>query len=1002
MSLAQIANYHRQLEKTQRRGTTSNEQSIKGHFANLLQHYCNKKDLTLIAERHYENLRPDGTVRGELFSYGYWESKDTKDDLEQEIKKKIAKGYPTNNIIFEDSQTAVLYQYGKRIAVAKTIDEQNFDELLNTFVEFELPIRKELRKAIQDFKENIPKMAKDLRQVIKKEEESKNKKFVQARSNLIEICKQSINPEITKQEVNEMLVQHILTEDMFLYIFSETEFHRENNIAQAIDKVLKTFYTKKRKREVKNKIGNFYTVLKAKVSNINILSEKQKILKMTYEEFYKAYNPKGADRLGVVYTPNEIVDFMIESTDYLCREHFGKGLADKGVQILDPATGTGTFVTSLLDFIPKHKRKEKYLNEIHCNELAILPYYIANLNIEYTYNKLMNEYEPFENIVLADTLEIATQQKGSQSGLFTFSEENTDRIKKQINADISVIIGNPPYNAKQQNFNDQNANRKYTEVDKRIKATFVKQGTAQNQNVLYGMYVRFYRWAIDRLQNEGIVAFVTNNSFINKKTFDGFRKCVADMFNEVWLIDFKGDARTSGEKRKSEGGNVFDDKIRVGVCIAFFIKKKTNKSFLVHYSAVEDYLKKDAKINFIKNKAIYDLPFETIKPSEKNNWIDIAGNNFDELIPLMDKDVKRGKSKEAVFKLFSTGVGTSRDEWIYNFNKKSLKEIIFYFVETYNNLIQKNDLTFPNSIKWSSSLKTYFKRKLKVKYNNKYVILSNIRPFIKKFHYAEKIFNHRLTSFHYQMLGKNLNKRNLIISFEAINAECFVTLASNSLVDYAYLKTGNGGTQSISFYTYDENGKRSENITDWGLAQFTEHYKDTSITKLDIFHYTYGVLHNPQYREKYELNLKREFPRLPFYKDFQKWASWGRALMSLHIEYETAEPYALQQIDKKLKKGTLIVPKLKANKEEGIIILDSKTELHGVPSQAWTYKLGNRSALEWILDQYKEKKIRDATIREKFNTYRFADYKKQVIDLLKRVCTVSVETMKIVGEMKGG
>ncbi|MGB1207554.1 MAG: N-6 DNA methylase, partial [Chitinophagales bacterium] len=574
MSLAQIANYHRELEKTQRRGATSNEQSIKVHFANLLNYYAKKKKLTLVAELHYGNLRPDGTVRDDFLNdYGYWESKDTKDDLELEIKKKIAKGYPTTNIIFEDTKTVVLFQNGERVAEAKTINEKELDKLLKRFLAFELPQIQGFRNAVAAFKENIPKLAEALRKIIKEQEQNGNREFVDSRKDLIDICKQSINPEITKGEVNEMLVQHILTEDMFLYVFSEADFHRENNIAKAMDRVLRSFYTKKIKRNIKDKLGKFYLALKAKVGNINNLNEKQKVLKVAYEEFYKAYNPKGADRLGVVYTPNEIVNFMIESTDYICRKHFGKSLADKGVDILDPATGTGTFITSLLDFIPKYKRAYKYKNEIHCNELAILPYYIANLNIEYTYQMLMQEYEPFENIVLTDTLDNATglRYAGKQTDFFSMSEENTVRIKRQNERKISVIIGNPPYNANQQNFNDFNANRKYPTIDERIKMTFSKESMATNKANIYDMYVRFYRWAMDRIGNEGVIAFVTNRSFINASAFDGFRKYIKNNFNDVYIVDTQSDVRKN-PKIAGTTHNIFG--IQTGVAIMFLIKKK--------------------------------------------------------------------------------------------------------------------------------------------------------------------------------------------------------------------------------------------------------------------------------------------------------------------------------------------------------------------------------------------------------------------------------------------
>ncbi|MGB1205029.1 MAG: type ISP restriction/modification enzyme [Chitinophagales bacterium] len=991
MSLAQIARFHRKLEKIQRRGNTKNEKSIRFAFQNLLSFYCEKKNLSLIPELRYGNIEPDGTVRDNFLNdYGYWESKDTKDDLELEIKKKIAKGYPTNNIIFEDSVSVVLYQNGQKVATAKTANEKALDKILKRFLSFELPEIKEFRTAIDIFKENLPELATALRKIIKEQATNKNESFLIAHQHLLDICQGSINPKITKLEVNEMLVQHILTEDMFRFIFNEDQFHHENNIALSIKKVLKTFYIGKIKRDIRKKLGVFYNALKAKAGNINKLDEKQKVLKVAYEAFYKAYNPKGADRLGVVYTPNAIVDFMIETTDHLCRKHFGKSIADKNVDILDPATGTGTFITSLLDFIPKHKLKEKYKTEIHCNEVAVLPYYIANLNIEYTYQMLMNEYEAFENIILTDTLDNAQALKyvGKQTDFFGMSEENTLRIKRQNERKISVIIGNPPYNDNQQNYNDFNANRSYPSLDKRIKDTFVKYSNAQRTRA-YGMSPRFFRWAMDRVHNDGIIAFVVNDAFVKAEALDGFRKCVKDDFNAIYVVDLGGAIREKYGKKNSKISNVFD--IQTGVAMIFLIKKQHKTACTIKYFKVNDVFSKDEKLSWLYDfKDKFDeIAFDYVFPTAEHQWINIAKNDFDSLLPVASK-----KEKKVLFRQYANAIKTNRDEWVYDLDEKTLKQKSKFLSKIYNQSVRNQALDM--AIKWSRDLRNELERKKKSKFLRKNMIESVYRPFSKRFYYAEKIFNDVLTQNHYDFFGADLNKENLCIWLKSGSEWPFFALATNIVHDHL----PQGGSKTLPLYTYDVNGKRLENVTDWGLTQFTKHYKDTNITKLDIFYYTYGVLHYPQYREKYELNLKREFPRLPFYKDFQKWASWGRALMSLHIEYETAEPYAFQQIDKELKKGTLIVPKLKAKKEEGIIILDSKTELHGVPSQAWTYKLGNRSALEWILDQYKEKKIRDATIREQFNTYRFADYKEQVIDLLKRVCTVSVETMKIVEKMK--
>jgi len=706
---------------------------------------------------------------------------------------------------------------------------------------------------------------------------------------------------------------------------------------------------------------------------------------------------------------NEIVKFMVESTDYLLAKHFDKTLGSKEVEILDPCTGTGTFITEILDYLLTKDISYKYANEIHCNEVSILPYYIANLNIEYTYQQRTGEYLEFKNICLMDTL-LPTDKGEKQLDMFAMNLENSERIKRQNERKISVIIGNPPYNAKQANFNDNNANLTYPDIDNRIKLSYIKEGTAQNQIVVYDMYTRFIRWATDRLNDDGIIAFVSNSSFIDALAFDGFRKIIAEDFNEIWIINTKGNARNSGERRRQEGGNVFSDLIKVGIAVYFLIKNTKKQGFKIYYHALDDYLRADDKKAFFVQHKLENIDFKTLTPDIKHNWINLTDNDFDELIPLIDKDVKANKVKavkneatgklenkvceEAIFQLFSVGVETTRDEWVYDFSLDFLEEKVKFFIEKYNQSINNNkkDLT----IKWSSSLDRYFNSQIKVNFDKKLIHYSLYRPFIKINHYGEKILNHRLTKNHYEMYLDNLNTKNTVIVFSGVGTnKPFYCISSFYIVDRGFIET----CQCLPLYRY-EKGERIDNITDWGLEKFRNKYEDKKIKKEDIFNYVYGVLHNPEYRQKYELNLKREFPRIPFYDDFWQWAKWGKQLMDLHLNYETIKPYQLKRIDIPLNNELATPkPKLKADKIKGKITLDEVTTLEKVPLIAFDYKLGNRSALEWILDQYKEKKPRDKTIAEKFNNYRFADYKEEVINLLMRVTTVSVETMKIIKQM---
>ena len=419
------------------------------------------------------------------------------------------------------------------------------------------------------------------------------------------------------------------------------------------------------------------------------------------------------------------------------------------------------------------------------------------------------------------------------------------------------------------------------------------------------------------------------------------------------------------------------------------------KKAKIFYFSLTDEQTKDEKLTWFGNTKLKNIDFERIDPDKINNWLDQSDNDFDSLIPVYSKDSKNGIAKEAIFDFISLGVSTNRDEWVYDLSENILNNKIKFFIEKYNYFLSKNDESWNNIIKWSEYLRNIFQRKYKINFHQSLIIKSYYRPFFKQFYYSERFLSDRLTQNHYDMFSNDLQSSNQIISFSGISSnKPFHCLVFNLLIGLDTLEK----TQCLPFYRYDKEGNRLENITDWGLKQFHTYYKNQNITKENIFHYVYAVLHNPAYRQKYEPNLKREFPRIPFYENFFQWTEWGQKLMELHINYETIEPYPLKRLD--IPSDNTPKPKLKADKIANKIILDDITTLENIPKIAWDYKLGNRCAFEWILDQYKEKKPKDPTIAEKFNTYKFADYKEQVIELLQRVCTVSVETMQIIQLME--
>ena len=483
----------------------------------------------------------------------------------------------------------------------------------------------------------------------------------------------------------------------------------------------------------------------------------------------------------------------------------------------------------------------------------------------------------------------------------------------------------------------------------------------------------------------------------------------------MWVLDLKGNARTSGERRQREAGNVFDDKIRVGVAVYFLVRRKGADGFRIFYHAIDDFMRSHPKVDYVKNASLTRLDFDEIQPDVAGNWLNQSNSNFDRLMPLADRQTKLAKSsseERAVFGLHSLGIATNRDEWTYDFDINVLSNKVRLFCTTYqkeaHRFVREKPATasigdwVDRSIKWTSELEAHLVKGDALEFDHANVTSALYRPFVTKRCYYAPTVTHRRYQIP-QMFPHQADKHNKLICF-CVNGKSFCTLASDKVVDLHFA----GDTQCLSLYRYTEEGERVSNITDWGIERINGHYQrewgddfetlagPEGITAEQIFAYTYAVLHDPVYRHDYAVDLLREFPRLPLYPDFHNWADMGQQLLDLHIGFESAEPFALERVEKDGDSGKAA---LKADKTRGAIILDGKTMLTGVPEEAWEYRLGSRSALEWVLDQYKERKPRDPTIREQFNTYRFADYKEQVIDLLQRVCTVSVKTVRIVDQL---
>ncbi|OCW57210.1 type ISP restriction/modification enzyme [Hoeflea olei] len=1065
MSHQLVQQFLNDLDRLRKLSGSLNEQTVREAFKDLLKAWARQENLLFVAELEYATSQktkvyPDGTILHDLrVPLGFWESKDTKDDLDEEIRKKSARGYPRDNIIYENTDTAVLIQNGQEAFRCAMADTDALLKLLNLFFGWERPEIAEFRKAVNQFKADLPHVLDALREKINDAYDG-NAAFQAEARRFLNHVKETVNPTLGEADVREMLIQHVLTEEIFAHVFNESDFHRENNIARELYKLEGAFFTGAVKKETLKTLEPYYAAIRANAAQISNHQEKQTFLKLIYENFYKIYDKKKADTLGVVYTPNEIVRFMIEGADWLTEKHFGKKLIDGDVEILDPATGTGTFICELIEYFRGQPEKlaHKYRNELHANEVAILPYYVANLNIEATYAAVTGQFAEFPSLCFVDTLDNveglgirAGQQMDLLGGL---SDENIERVKRQNRRKISVVIGNPPYNPRQEYYNQGNANRAYNRIDQTIKDTYIRLGTAQNKNTVYDMYTRFFRWASDRLHDDGIIAFITNRNFISKAAFDGFRKSVATEFAEIWVLDLGGDVRDdprlSGTKH-----NVFG--IQTGVAISFLVKKRGKRSAVIRYANRPEMETADAKLAFLAGKKLHDIPFQTIVPSKTADWVDIVDNDWEQLLPLCSKEVKAGKSRNsnAIFRLFSLGNASHRDEWVYDTSRDQLEQKVRYLIQVYEEC--RIDPTSParESIRWDRELEKYRKAGIRKNFDPSLIVRAAYRPFTPIFLYFDRHLNGMTYQLPDMFSEKGINR---VISFSSIGYRADYCVSSwNGPVDLHYGAAADG-YQVVSRYRYTEDGERVDNITDWALKRFREAYgkdvmsrpaisplagemsaqqteggeaadtesgaippsapvgasppqggrsgsaRSAALSKDDIFHYVYGVLHDPVYREKYAINLKREFPRIPFYPDFRQWAEWGERLMALHIGYETVEPWPLERIDEPDEKArdAGVAPKtmLRSDRDNGTIRLDSETQLTGIPPEVWTYRLGNRSALDWILDQYKEKTPRDPTIREKFNTYRFADYKEHVIDLLARVTRVSVETVAITEAMK--
>lgn len=998
----------------------SHEGAVRDAFQTLLKVCGRRVNWTLVAEHRMmgsqnRRISVDGALLdGFKIAHGYWEAKDMHDDLQNAVLEKFKKGYPQDNIIFQIPKRAILWQNKQQVLDADLTDARQLIEAVETFFDYRPEEQVEWEKAVAEFKEVVPKLGEGLANLIRGERET-NLRFTTAFGDFHEKCRQSINPNLSEAAIEEMLIQHLLTERLFRTVFNNPDFTRRNVIASEIEKVIDALTSQSFTRDhFLQSLDRFYVAIERNAARITDFSQKQGFLNTVYEQFFQGFSVKVSDTHGIVYTPQPIVDFMVKSVEEILKSEFNRSISDPGVHIIDPFVGTGNFIVRMMEQIQRPALEDKYTSEIHCNEVMLLPYYIASMNIEHQFYEATGHYRPFEGICLVDTFELAEDRQYS-----LFVPENAQRVQLQRETPMFVIIGNPPYNVGQVNENDNNKNRKYPGMDRRVKETYASDSTATNTNQLSDPYVKAIRWASDRIGKNGVVAFVTNNSFLDGVAFDGMRKHLNQDFNRVYILDLKGNVRKDSMREGipiGEKHTVFGLAAMVGITVTFFVKNSDYGDNRIHYTSVNWKATRQEKFNLVeKAGSVNNIEWKPIAPDKRYTWFtEGLRAEFESFVPMGNKTTKAAKGGEvdAIFKTYSGGVKTNRDAWAFNFSRNALVENMREMIDNYNTQVFKwehrenRDVNIDDfvvyddeRISWSRDLKSDLRRNRLAEYAEVKVRSSLYRPFAKSNLFFDRVMNEEVYGFPSIFPTPETEAENRAICVSGLgSSKPFHTLMVEIIPCFDFLEK----TQCFPFYTYNEDGSnRRENITDWALGQFRAIYRDERITKWDIFHYVYAILHHPDYRQRYAVNLKRDLPRLPYASDFKGFAKAGQRLAEIHVGYEEVPEYeggngapSLRLVANEEVPFNWRVEKMRLSKDKTQIIYNDSLIIDGVPAKAFEYRLGNRSALEWVIDQYRVKIDKRSGIVNDPN--RPDDYSRYIVRLIRKVITVSLETVEIV------
>jgi predicted helicase len=980
------------------------EMAVRSAFQDLLSTCGRKLKLTLAPEfeikRKNLSIRVDGALLDEFkLARGFWEAKDEKDDLDREIKSKLEKGYPRDNIIFQAPNRAVLYQSGARVADLDISNPDNLVQIVNHFFDYKAPHIEEWEQAVAEFSDRIPELSDAVKKIID-EERRRNPAFVRSFDDFYALCRQAINPNLSEDAVERMLIQHLLTERIFERIFDNPDFTRRNVVAAEIEKVIVEL-TKRafNRNEFLRPLDRFYKAIEVSAENTTGFSEKQAFLNKVYERFFQGYSPKEADTHGIVYTPQPIVNFMVRSVEEILQKEFGRSLGDKNVHILDPFVGTGNFIVNIMDKIKATDLPYKYENELHCNEVMLLPYYIASMNIEHAYWDRTGEYQAFPGICLVDTFELA---EAEQASLGFMNEENAQRVRRQKESRIFVIIGNPPYNAGQVDENDNNRNRKYPVIDSRVSETYGRSSKATLLRKLQDPYVKAFRWATDRIGDEGIVAFVSNSSFVHERSMDGMRARLAKDFDAIYTLDLGGNVYKN-PKLSGTTHNVFG--IKVGVSINLLVRRSKKTNTTIRYASVGPDWRKEQKYNFLEeNGSTSGIGWTVIQPDSNQIWVTTGlAAEFKNFLPIGETD--------GLFSSYLLGFSTNRDETAIAFSEPELTGKVKAFCRGYSTEVSRQqhepDGNLDDGIKWSETLKLQLKRGVRAKFDSSKIRQALYRPFTAELVYYDDVVVDRPS--HFERVFSQALDENIAVCLTGPGSDKpFLAMAASLPVDLHLVGAG-CTTQCFPFYTYAEDGtNRRENITDWALEQFRSHYHDPSITKWDIFHYIYAVLHHPEYRERYAANLRRELPRIPLapvssvppvvkaFDVFRELAKAGQRLAEIHVHYEQQPEYQLTKREKTGEKLDWRVTKMRLSKDKTTLIYNGFLTLSEIPKETYDYRLGNRSALEWVVDQYQVSTDKRSGITNDPNR---EDDRQYILRLIGQVIAVSLETVSIVSSL---